>query len=69
MDFNGTTSLGSNNINLYTCPMEVILRFFYEIQFQVKTLTFGLKGSDKKAKNFEILTKASVCKRVILFRK
>jgi hypothetical protein len=28
--------------------------------FQVKSLTFGLKRSDKKAKSFELLAKASV---------
>jgi hypothetical protein len=30
------------------------------IQFQVKSLTFGLKRIDKKAKSFELLEKASV---------
>jgi hypothetical protein len=39
---------------------EVILRLFYGIEFQVKNLTFGLKRSDKKAKSFELLVKASV---------
>jgi hypothetical protein len=38
----------------------VILRLLHDIQFQVKTLTFGLKRSDKKAKSFELLAKASV---------
>jgi hypothetical protein len=46
--------------NLYICPMEVILRLLHGIQFQIKNLTFGLKRSDKKAKNFEMLAKASV---------
>jgi hypothetical protein len=46
--------------NLYICPTEVILRLFHGIQFQVKSLTFGLKRSDKKAKSFELLAKASV---------
>jgi hypothetical protein len=40
--------------NLYICPTEVILRLLHGIQFQVKSLTFGLKRSDKKAKNFEM---------------
>jgi hypothetical protein len=30
------------------------------IQFQVKSLIFGLKRSDKKVKNFELLAKVSV---------
>jgi hypothetical protein len=46
--------------NLYICPTEVILRLLHGIQFQVKSLTFGLKRSDKKAKSFELLAKASV---------
>jgi hypothetical protein len=46
--------------NLYICPTEVILRLFHGIQFQVKSLTFGLKRSDKKVKSFEMLTKALV---------
>jgi hypothetical protein len=46
--------------NLYICPTEVILRLLHDIQFQVKNLTFGLKRSDKKAKSFELLAKASV---------
>jgi hypothetical protein len=46
--------------NLYICPMEVILRVLHGIQFQVKSLTFGLKKSDKKAKNLEILVKTLV---------
>jgi hypothetical protein len=40
--------------------MEVILRLLHGIQFQVKSLTFGLKRSDKKVKNFEMLAKALV---------
>jgi hypothetical protein len=32
---------------LYICPTEVILRLFRGIQFQVKSLTFGLKRSEK----------------------
>jgi hypothetical protein len=46
--------------NLYICPTEVILRLLHGIQFQVKSLTFGLRRSDKKAKSFELLAKASV---------
>jgi hypothetical protein len=46
--------------NLYICPTEVILRLLHGIQFQVKSLTFGLKRSDKKAKSFELLAKGSV---------
>jgi hypothetical protein len=46
--------------NLYICPTEVILRLLHGIQFQVKSLTFGLKRIDKKAKSFELLAKASV---------
>jgi hypothetical protein len=46
--------------NLYICPTEVILRLFHGIQFQVKSLIFGLKRNDKKAKSFELLVKASV---------
>jgi hypothetical protein len=46
--------------NLYICPTEVILRLLHGIQFQVKSLTFGLKRSDKKVKSFELLVKASV---------
>jgi hypothetical protein len=36
--------------NLYICLMEVILRLFHGIQFQVKSLSFVLKRSDKKSK-------------------
>jgi hypothetical protein len=46
--------------NLYICPTEVILRLLHGIQFQVKSLTFGLKRSDKKAKSFEMLVKALI---------
>jgi hypothetical protein len=46
--------------NLCICPTEVILRLLHGIQFQVKSLTFGLKRGDKKAKNFEMLAKALV---------
>jgi hypothetical protein len=46
--------------NLYICPTEVILRLLHSIQFQVKSLTFGLRRSDKKAKSFELLAKALV---------
>jgi hypothetical protein len=46
--------------NLYICPTEVILRSLNEIQFQVKSLTFGLKESDKKTKNFEMLAKVLI---------
>jgi hypothetical protein len=46
--------------NLYINPMEIILRLFRGIQFHVKSLTFGLKRRDKKAKNFEMLAKALV---------
>jgi hypothetical protein len=34
--------------NLYICLTEVILRLLHGIQFQIKSLTFGLKRSDKK---------------------
>jgi hypothetical protein len=53
MDSDGLISNRPNNIIQFICPTEVI-------QFQVKSLTFGLKRSDKKAKSFELLTKASV---------
>jgi hypothetical protein len=46
--------------NLCIYPTEVILRLLHGIQFQVKSLTFSLKRSDKKAKSFELLAKASV---------
>jgi hypothetical protein len=46
--------------NLYICSTVVILRLLHGIQFQVKSLTFGLKRSDKKAKSFDLLGKASV---------
>jgi hypothetical protein len=39
--------------NLYIYLTEVILRLLHGIQFQVKSLTFGLKRNNKKAKNFE----------------
>jgi hypothetical protein len=40
--------------NLYICPTEVILRLLHGLQFQVKSLIFGLKRIDKKVKSFEI---------------
>jgi hypothetical protein len=46
--------------NLYICLTKITLKLLHGIQFQVKSLTFGLKRSDKKAKSFEMLTKASV---------
>jgi hypothetical protein len=46
--------------NLYICSTEVILRLLHGIQFQIKSLTFGVKRSDKKEKSFELLAKASV---------
>jgi hypothetical protein len=36
--------------NLYICPTEVILRLLHGIQFQVKSLTFGVKEAIKKQK-------------------
>jgi hypothetical protein len=42
------------------CLTEVILRLLHGIQFQVKSLTSGLKKNYKKAKNFEMLAKALV---------
>jgi hypothetical protein len=47
-------------LNLYICPTKIILKLLHNIQFQVKSLTFGLKRSNKKAKSFEMLAKALV---------